>query len=595
MAGAHFCSYSLHLQTKMADTLKIIDILVGEGKIGIDDARKYKEEIQKSGKTAESFFIENKILGEKDVYKAKGEAMGIPVKFFGDDEMIPEDVLREVSEEAAGNYLFIPFRKDGNVLEIGMINPDDSKARDALRFILLRGGLESKIYLVAPTDFERVIKQYKTLKGEVAEAVIKLKEEFGEIAGIGEGGEDDRITEEAPVTKILAVILKHAVEGRASDIHIEPSEEKTKVRFRIDGVLHTSLTLPKDIHQALISHIKILSNLRIDESRIPQDGRFRAKVAGKPIDLRVSTFPVSNGEKVAMRILETSTGVANFSDLGIEGKYIDVLMRSIAKPFGIILISGPTGSGKSTTLYTILSALNKEDINIVSLEDPVEYYINGVNQSQVRPEIDYDFASGLRSILRQDPNIIMVGEVRDSETAGLVVHAALTGHIVFSTIHTNDALGIIPRLIDMKVESFLLPPALNLSIAQRLVKKLCSYCKKATNPGTEVRAIIENVFTDVGPEELKARNIDPAAEITIYEPQGCPKCMHKGTRGRIAIFEMLEMTPQVEDIILHDLSENNLLKEAKRQKMISMKNDGILKVVKGIVSIGDVVKAVEIG
>lgn len=567
---------------------------MSQQKITLEDAERYKNEIKLTGKNAEDFIIENKILSEQEIYKLKSQILGVPIKFFDANEIIPEDVLREVSEEAARNYLFMPFRKIENSMEIGMVNPDDFKARDALRFILLRKGFDPRIYLITPTDFNRLINQYKTLKGEVAEAVVKLKKEFEGISHVSkEEADEEKITEEAPVTKILAVTLKHAVEGRASDIHIEPLEDKVRIRFRVDGVLHTSLTIPKEVHSALVSHIKILSNLKIDESRVPQDGRFRAKVGNKYIDLRISTFPTADGEKVAMRILDTTSGIKYLTDSGLEGKYIQTVQRALDKPFGMILITGPTGSGKSTTLYVMLNVMNKEGINIVSLEDPIEYYIDGVNQSQVRPEINYDFASGLRSILRQDPDIIMVGEIRDSETAGLAVHAALTGHIVLSTLHTNDALGVIPRLIDMEVESYLLPSALNLAIAQRLVKRLCPDCKKATKPNDEVLSMIKETFEKVGPEELKSRNIDPSKEIIIYEPQGCPKCMNKGTRGRLAIFEMIEMTPEVEEVISHKLSEANLLNEAKRQKMISMKDDGILKVVEGLVFIGDVVKVVE--
>lgn len=579
----------------MADTLKLIDALVEQKKITAKDADDYKKEIQDTGKSVEDFIIEKNLLPERELYNLKSRILNIPVKFLEEGELIPEDVLTEISEEAAVNYLFIPIKKEGNVLEVGMVNPDDLKARDALRFILLRKELESKIYLITPSDYNRVVAQYRTLKGEVGEAIIKLKKEFEEIP-LGREELEGKITEESPVTKILAVILRHAVEGRASDVHIEPSGGKVRVRFRIDGVLHTSLTVPREVHSALVSHIKILSNLKIDESRVPQDGRFRTKVLGKFIDLRISTFPTADGEKVAMRILDTSTGIKDLVSLGVEGKYVDTVVRSLNKPFGMVLITGPTGAGKSTTLYAMLNIINKEDINIISLEDPIEYYIEGVNQSQVRPEIGYNFASGLRSILRQDPNVIMVGEIRDIETAGLALHAALTGHVVLSTLHTNDALGVIPRLIDMKVDSYLLPPALNLAIAQRLVKKLCPDCKKAVKPSREVLEMIDMAYKEVGSEELKARGISPEilSALTIYEPQGCPKCLNKGTKGRIGIFEMFEMTKEVEDVILHRLSETDLLLEAKRQRMISMKNDGILKVVKGIVSLGDVVKAVEL-
>lgn len=574
----------------MANTLKLFDLLVQGGKLSQEDADQYKKEVESSGGIPENFIIEKGIVDEREVYKLKAQVLGVPLKLFEEDESIADDVLREVSEDAAKNYYFIPFRKVENFLEVGMLNPDDLKARDALRFILLRKGYDPRVYLITPTDFNRLVKQYRTLKGEVAEAVVRLKKEFEEIPLGKEGVPEEKITEEAPVTKMLAVILKHAVEGRASDVHIEPLEDKVRVRFRVDGVLHTSLTVPKEVHAALVSHIKILSNLKIDESRVPQDGRFRTKVGSNYIDLRISTFPTSEGEKVVMRILDTTTGVKYLTDLGLEGRYVDVLQRAISRPFGMILITGPTGSGKSTSLYAILNIVNKDGINIVSLEDPIEYYIEGVNQSQVKPEINYDFASGLRSILRQDPDIIMVGEIRDAETAGLAVHAALTGHIVFSTLHTNDAMGVIPRLIDMKVESYLLPSALNLAIAQRLVKRLCPDCKKAAKPNQEVLNMIKTAFEEVGEEELKLRGIDPQKEIVIYEPQGCPKCLHKGTRGRVAIFEMFEITPEVEDVILHKLSEANMLAEAKRQKMISMKNDGILKVVEGKVSMGDVVE-----
>jgi len=505
----------------VSDTLKLIDILVEQGKISIDDAEKYKAESISAGKNPEDIIIEKGILKEKEAYQLKSRILGVPVKFFEEGEAIPEDVLREISEEAAQTYFFVPFRKVENFLEVGMINPDDFRARDALRFILLRKRLEPRVYLITKSDFNRAVNQYKTLRGEIAESVVRLKKEFEDIF-IGEKeGEGEKVIEEAPVTKILAVILKHATDGNASDVHIEPLENKVRVRFRVDGVLHTSLTLPRDINQALVAHIKILANLRIDESRVPQDGRFRTKIGDKYIDLRVSTFPASDGEKVAIRILDTSSGVKYLKDLGLEGKYIDVLERAISKPFGMVLITGPTGAGKSTTLYALLNILNKEGINIISLEDPIEYYIEGVNQSQVReyyiegvnqsqvrPEIGYDFASGLRSVLRQDPDVIMVGEIRDPETAGLGVHAALTGHVVLSTLHTNNALGVIPRLIDMKVEPYLLPSALNLAVAQRLVKKLCPDCKKAVKPNKEILDMIKFAFEEVGPEELNSRSID---------------------------------------------------------------------------------------
>ena len=573
---------------------QLLQALVSGGLISQEDSQKVLREANLAGKTPETVLYEKRTVDDEKIAQVKSQLLKIPFQRFPATS-VEDSILHIIPEETARNYGVAPLSKQGDMFVVGMINPDDFRARDALRFILLRKRLEPRVYLITKSDFNRAVNQYKTLRGEIAESVVRLKKEFEDIF-IGEKeGEGEKVIEEAPVTKILAVILKHATDGNASDVHIEPLENKVRVRFRVDGVLHTSLTLPRDINQALVAHIKILANLRIDESRVPQDGRFRTKIGDKYIDLRVSTFPASDGEKVAIRILDTSSGVKYLKDLGLEGKYIDVLERAISKPFGMVLITGPTGAGKSTTLYALLNILNKEGINIISLEDPIEYYIEGVNQSQVRPEIGYDFASGLRSVLRQDPDVIMVGEIRDPETAGLGVHAALTGHVVLSTLHTNNALGVIPRLIDMKVEPYLLPSALNLAVAQRLVKKLCPDCKKAVKPNKEILDMIKFAFEEVGPEELNSRSIDANKEIVIYEPQGCPKCLHKGTKGRLAIFEMFEMTGDVENVILHDLSEANLEKETKKQKMISMRNDGILKVVKGMVSLGDVVKVVEVG
>ena len=359
----------------------------------------------------------------------------------------------------------------------------------------------------------------------------------------------------------------------------------------MDGVLHTSLFLPKDVHSAIISRIKILSNLKIDETRIPQDGRFHTFIDKKKIDFRVSTLPTTTGEKVALRVLDPSIGLGGFSDLGLYGYNLKTLEKGIEKPFGMVLITGPTGSGKTTTLYAILNALNKEGVNIISLEDPIEYYIEGINQSQIRPEIGYTFASGLRHILRQDPDVIMVGEIRDEETAGLAIHAALTGHIVLSTLHTNNAVGVIPRLIDMGVSSFLLPPSLNLAIAQRLVKRLCEQCKKQVSASPQVADIIEQELNKLSlKKEERAERKKP---YKIYQAQGCKFCGQRGTKGRIALFEMIKITSEMEEIIIKNPTESAIEKEAQRQGMTTMKQDGVLKVLEGVISFEEMVKAVE--
>jgi len=335
-----------------------------------------------------------------------------------------------------------------------------------------------------------------------------------------------------------------------------------------------------------------LSNLRIDERRVPQDGRFRSRLGDKEVDFRVSTFPTAAGEKVALRILDTSQGVRTLPDLGVMGRNLETMKEAIHKPFGLIFITGPTGSGKSTTIYSILKILNTDGVNIVTLEDPVEYYIEWVNQSQIRPEIGYTFGSGLRQILRQDPNVIVVGEVRDNETATLSIHAALTGHIVLSTLHTNNAIGAIPRLIDMGVEPFLIPSSLNLVAAQRLVKKLCPDCRKEVAAPERAKEIITNAIASM-PEGIK-KDLKVKDPIKIYEPQGCPQCNDKGTRGRIAVFEILAMTSELSQIIASGVSEDKLVAEAKRQNMITMFQDGILKVLDGIIGLEELIHVVSV-
>jgi type IV pilus assembly protein PilB len=364
---------------------------------------------------------------------------------------IAPDVLREIPEEAAIFYQFIPFNRKGNVLEVAMVEPDDLKAREALRFIVVQSKSNARIYKVDSASFLEAVKQYRTLKKEVASALEELEQQLKEHSENFSEEAMEKSIVEAPISKIVSNILRHAQEGRASDVHIEPVEKEVRVRFRVDGVLYTSIRLPKKTHSAIISRIKILSGMKIDESRVPQDGRFYLYIDDVKIDFRVSVLPTAHGEKVAMRLLDPSVGLMGFEALGLSGRNLGILQEGIAKPFGMVLLTGPTGSGKTTTLYAILNTLNVEGVNIISLEDPVEYFIEGINQSQIRPEINYSFASGLRSILRQDPDIIMVGEIRDEETASLSVHAALTGHLVLSTLHTNDAIGVIPRLLDMKV------------------------------------------------------------------------------------------------------------------------------------------------
>ncbi len=553
-----------------------------------------KKEAERKNIPLEEYLLAKQAIKEKDFYSLKAKFFKIPFKELS-VKVISPDVIRLVPVEAVQHYKFVPIAIDGKkrVLEVGMLNPEDVEAWQALKFIAHKNHLSPRVYLISQYDFRNILKQYTSLKGEVRKALIELEEELKKekvILKKPEGREAvEKIAEEAPITRVVATILNHAIEERASDIHIEGTEKSLKIRFRVDGILHTGLILPRKIHSAIISRIKILANLKIDETRKPQDGRFFTIVGKKKIDFRVSTFPTYSGEKVVMRILDPTVGLRSLAELGIRGKSLLALKEAIKRPYGLILITGPTGSGKTTTLYSILNILNKEDVNIVSLEDPIEYYIEGINQSQVRPEIGYTFATGLRHVLRQDPDKIMVGEIRDSETAALAIHAALTGHLVLSTLHTNNALGIIPRLIDMGVDPYLIPPTIALAMAQRLVKRLCPASKELIIPSDRIQQIIDKESEDIKKKEPKALASEP---YKLYRPKPSKTCP-KGTKGRIAIYEALSMTPQLEKIILKDPSEASIKEEAERQGMITMLQDGLIKASKGIISLEEVVEAVE--
>lgn len=507
------------------------------------------------------------------------------------EKKISPDVLVLIPEDAAKYYKIIPLALAGNVLDVGLVNPDDVKAQEALNFLASRNGLVTRVFKISEDIWSSLITQYAGLRQEVGEALEGLRKEITEgktaLSELPKAGK----AEEAPIIRMVETVLRHGIESRASDIHIEPLMRKLRVRFRIDGVLQTVVILPIEIAPAIAARVKILSNLQIDETRRPQDGRFTIRVGEKEIDLRVAILPTARGEKVTMRILDPTVGLKTLPELGIVGRNLEVIERGIRKPFGMILMTGPTGSGKSTTIYGILQILNTETVNIVSLEDPVEYYVDGVNQSQIRPELGYTFATGLRQILRQDPNIIVVGEMRDSETAGLATQAALTGHLVLSTLHTNDAVGVIPRLINMGVEPYLIPSSLNVALAQRLVKRLCSDCKKEIEAPEAIKKVILKAIDDM-PEELQPKV--KKDEIKIYKPVGCPKCAQKGTKGRIAVFELLEMTPQLEEIIIGGPTESKIKAEAERQGMITMLQDGVVKVLEGVIGFDELVRVVSV-
>ncbi len=571
--------------------MSLVKELFNKGLIKKEQVTSLEFEVKKTGKRIEEVLLEKDIIEESVLFSLKSESLNIPLKKVVIDN-VSLDALALIPEETAKYYLMIPFAKKNNSVEIGMIYPEDLKAQEALKFLARQGKFTYRVFLITPTNFTKILKKYRGLRKEVGTALEELKTELEtkvEERKIKTQAELARLAEEAPITKIVAVILRHAAEGKASDIHIEPTKKQLRVRFRLLGELYSSILLPLKIHPAVVARIKILSNIRIDESRIPQDGRFSTIINDEQIDFRVSTFPTTLGEKVAIRVLDPSVGLKGFEELGLTKRNIKVLEEAIARPYGLVLITGPTGSGKSTTMYAILNLLNREGVNIVSLEDPAEYFIEGINQSQVKPQIGYDFAQGLRHVLRQDPDIIMVGEVRDSETASLVIHAALTGHVVLSTLHTNNAVGVVPRLIDMGLEPYLISPCLSMIIAQRLVRRLCDSCKKEIKPHKDVAEIILEEINTMLPQVKK--DIKMKIPLKIWKTKGCKKCNNSGFSGRIGLFEVLSMTAQLVDIIAKKPSEEEILKEAKRQGMVTMRQDGILKVLNGVTTIEEVIRA----
>lgn len=568
---------------------ELAQALVSKGVLR-DAERAEIEKTTRFGNTSlEDALYARRSVSEEDVAGVKAELLGVPYRAV-DVAAIPDELFKVIPRETSLTYRVMPVGREKSMLVVGMLRPDDPRAQEALRFIAKREGVSLGVYLVTPSALNAAWRRYAPYRTEVESAV----KEIGRTPGEAEDRvllEEATAGEDAPIIKIVASTLRHAVEGGASDIHIEPQRTRVRIRMRIDGRLEEVSSLPPSLAQPVVSRVKVLARLKLDETRIPQDGRFRTLIAGRDIDYRVSTFPTPSGEKVAIRVLDPATGMKGLDQIGLEPYHLSVVERAMERPFGMVLISGPTGSGKTTTLYGMMQRLNKETVNMVSLEDPVEYFVEGMNQSQVHPEIGYTFASGLRQILRQDPDVIMVGEIRDGETANLAVNAALTGHVMLSTIHTNNSVGVIPRLLDLGVPAFLLSSALNLMMAQRLVLRLCPECKKETKAPKEVADLIDEALSSLPPKMgagLKAK-----APYTIWtaEPkENCPVCKGKGTAGRVALFELFLMTREVGDLIAHSFTESALSDEAKRQGMVTLRQDGVLKALKGVVSMEEVMR-----
>ena len=512
----------------------------------------------------------------------------VPLRILPDTK-ISYDILKLIPEESAEHYKFAPLAVVDDVLEVGMVDPDNLQGIDALNFIARTTGMPFKLFRISKEDFEKIVGMYRGLGNEVDRAISDLASEQ-ESGGVVPEGVDapldldslvirkssdnvpvpSGIQEDAPAIKLASTILRYAIDGRASDVHIEPTNAGVRVRYRVDGDLHTSVLLPMNTHRALVARIKVLASMRLDEQRKPQDGRFAASIDRREIDFRVSTFPSYNGEKVVIRILDRDKGFIPLDQIGLTPRNLAALRKAVSAPHGLILVSGPTGSGKSTTLYSLLSEVDREKKNVLSLEDPIEYYVDGVTQSQVRPEIGYTFANGLRTTLRQDPDVIMVGEIRDGETAKLAIQAALTGHLVLSTIHTNDAVGTVSRLIDMGVEPYLIPPVLIVSVAQRLTRTLCTDSGKQVPLSPSARAAIDIEMRNL-PEQYRFKLPDH-----VYEPEPSATCP-TGMRGRMAVFEVLEMSHELEKVILDSPIDSKLWEVARKEGMLTMREDAMLK------------------
>jgi len=563
-----------------ANTKDLIQILQDQGKISAEVLEKIKLEHLNTGRPIEKIVEDSGLISEDDLTKAKAEYYKIPFINLTETGVSPE-ALQVIPRPVAERFSFIPFAFDRqeNVLSLAMTNPLDL---ESVEFAEKKSGAKVKVFIAPEEKIKKAIEERysQSLAAEVT-AVLKETtpvEKAVDIRNIGE------VIREAPIAKIVSTLLEFAIRSRASDIHIEPQDDKTRVRYRIDGILHEKLILPKKVHEALVSRIKILSEMKIDEKRIPQDGRFNFRSDSQEVDLRVSTLPTVHGEKVVMRLLKKSGGIPTLIELGIRGQALKSFEEAILRPHGIILVCGPTGSGKTTTLYSVLSKVNTTKVNIVTIEDPVEYKISSVNQVQINPQAGLTFATGLRAFLRQDPNIIMVGEIRDRETTDLAIQASLTGHLVFSTLHTKSASQALPRLLDMGAEPFLLASSMTCIVAQRICRRVCQECKEEFAPEEEVVSDLKKVLGKLFPSGKK---------VTLVKGKGCDACNNTGYLGRIGIFEVLPVTEKVGRLILERAPGIDLEKQACEEGMITMKQDGYLKIIEQITTMEEVLRVAQ--
>ncbi len=561
----------------MASTVKrsekrLGQILVDNGVITEDQLEQVLEEHAKSQRKIGDILIDMKLATLEQVTEATGHQHGLQYLCLSEYEIDPE-VIGSVSEQMARKYRIIPVDRTNNTLTVALADPANIFLLDDIK---LRTKMEIIPLISLQSDIEAAIEKYYSDNG----ALEDMMKDFDggddvELLQKQEEQDEDVTEDDAPVVKLVNMVVAEGIKTRCSDIHLEPEEKQLRLRYRIDGVLKEMPAPPKRLQNALISRIKIMSELDISEKRKPQDGRFKIRQGGRSVDFRVSSLPTIHGEKIVMRLLDKSNLNLDMTSLGFEKESLAKFEQAIRRPFGMILVTGPTGSGKSTTLYSALSTINNPEKNIVTVEDPVEYQVKGINQVQARSDIGFDFAEGLRSILRQDPDIVMIGEIRDFETAEIAIKAALTGHLVLSTLHTNDAPSTATRLIDMGVEPFLVTASLILVIAQRLARRICPTCKKSYKPSPELL------------QQLGIRP-KPGRELVFYEGEGCPACSDTGYRGRIALFEVMEIDDHLSHCIMQGMQSKDLKREARKQGMLSLRDSGIRKVLTGLTTVKEV-------
>jgi type IV pilus assembly protein PilB len=570
-------------------------ILVDQQIIKDVDFAELEKEAQDKKQPLVNYLVVRKIIPEERLAKLVSDFLKIPLVDLTQIK-IPEEVLKIIPEPIAHRHQVVAFKKRGEELDLAMTDPEDLQTRE---FVKKKTGFVIKPHLATKTGMEFALAQYhSSLKAEFEKILTTKKQGAPATESVESEGDQSlkKMAEEIPVVRVVDTLLEYAIFEGASDIHIEPQEKEVIVRYRIDGILHDVMTLPKIIQPALVARLKVLSNLKIDEHRLPQDGRFKLQTDEYNISFRVSTIPVFDGEKVVLRLLDEGAKALTFEELGFARTSLEVIKRNLTRPHGMTLITGPTGSGKSTTLYTFLTKLNVKGINISTIEDPIEYRMPGVNQMQVNPKIGLTFAIGLRALLRQDPNIIMIGEIRDLETSEEAVHAAMTGHIVLSTLHTNNAAGAIPRLLDIGVEPYLIASTLNTIIGQRLVRKICPDCKAQVKLDEKmVQSLsldfnLDHLLEVMKREQVLDKKIKHIQDAEFYEGRGCDKCGHSGYKSRMGIYEVLDITESVAKLILARSTTNQIQEQAVQDGMVLMWQDGFIKAHLGLTTIAEVLR-----